>query len=381
MNILFNAIIRQRVSFSFVWAPVALYIWSIVLCLACYHDKILQTDCPSFFELDCPGIMDNYVFIAIVMLLWGLCYLSADVLNSTKDALGKGLETFFETKTGNEAKKIVGVHDDIDKINEHLFLKSSTAAVQYGILISIIAVLVIAFQIIAPFTLDLKSSWATQPKRFPFAFGAAIFWALFAYILIVGNAIWIAMASTIGVFDFIGRLSKAESVIVIPLTTISKRCFRTFAKLAALSSLILTLVGAIFLALTSKIYKGDPAFPLIIAASLMLPTAVFIIPILVVRRAIRRGRDQLLEKTTPIISDVFKALSSSSDLQTAIPKSEMALLEFLFLERIHERVDTVSTLFVNATGLMSLISLFVVQTAAWRTLLGQLLSIWGFAGH
>jgi hypothetical protein len=382
MNAILEFVIGHRSRFSFFWTPAVLFTWSVALCLACYYDGVLKTDCPSFFDLDCPGVLDNYVFPVVVVLLWALCYVAVGVLTSVRDALDRGVDTFFEIKTGNGAKNISALRGDIDKINDRVFLNSRIAKLQYGILMSIIAILVIAFQVVAPFKLDLRSSWALRPTDFPLAFGVAVFWALFYYLLIIGNAIWIAAASSIGVFGFINRLSKAEDVIVIPLSAVTRRCFRIFAKLAALSSLILTLVAAIVLALTSKIYRDNPAFPLIIAAGLALPTAVFIVPIVAVRRAIRRGRNQLLEKTAPLISDVFKALSSSSDLRTAVPKSERAILEFLFLERIHDRVETVSTLFVNTTGLMSVISLFVVQTAAWRALLGQLAAIWGrWAGH
>ncbi|MHB8271926.1 hypothetical protein [Bradyrhizobium sp.] len=326
--------------------------------------------------LECWGILDNFVFPAVIALLGLLVFAIVRMLKGVERALNTGLDVFFAIDVGKHGLAIESLRTEIRNFVDRISLRDEKARHRYVLLILAMAGLVVGFQIVTPFNFD-KPSWALRPREYPIVFGFAIVWAFFYWIVIVANAFWISATSTIGIFGLVRRLSKNSKFIVIPLTTYIQRCFGSFIGLAAWNSFALTLIGALVALLTLKLYKDSYTILALVFCGLMMPTLVLVVPLLAVRRAIRRGRDHYLDQALPPASNLFRSVIMAPEGRGEFSVSDKALLDFLVWERILGRAESVSILFVNPAGFISAVILGGIQLAIPARIILQIGAVYG----
>src|ERR1043166_486539 len=366
----------HRKKLSPIRPAVMLVLWVIALASAAsiYKEALWSTSkCLGFVDLECPGMLDNFVFGTMAAMLAFLSLALIKILHRIEESLNVGLDAFFDTSLGRHGLEIESLRADISIFVRAISLQSTGARYQYLSLIFVIAILVVGFQILVPFNINAaKPSWALRPKEFPILFVIATAWAFFYWIVIIGNGVWISLMSTVGVFGLIRRLSKNSKFIVIPLTPYIKKCFGAFIGLATWNSIALTLIGGIVALLTLKLYQNNHVILLLVALGLILPTLVLVVPVLAVRRAIQRARDNYLQQAFPPISDLFRAVVATTEKRGTLAASDKALLDFLVWERMFGRAERVSVLFINARGVFSAVWLASVQFGSLAKVVGQL---------
>jgi hypothetical protein len=350
-----------------------LFAWILALSAICAAELVFVTsgNCPSLMNLNCSGIFDNFVFPAMVFLLWVVTHMTVRLLKEVDSLIRGGLRSIVEVWSGADASS-VHLNSQVFRVCENVSLRNNRSRKSYWIFMTVIFMGVVAFQLVAPFYANFQS-WALMPLDYPVAFLAAICWALFYWPVVMGNSIWIAASSGLGFLRILHRLSKTKDVIILPISAHSERCVACFMRIAFLTSSIFTWVGVIIALLTIKLYKDNITLLTIVLIILLTPTIVFIVPATALKRLVKRGRENFVEKSLAQVSSIFKVLLVANE-QKLNTVSERVLLEAIIWERALRRAETISVVLISHQSVLRTLVLVFGQVSAFLGVLGRLRS-------
>jgi hypothetical protein len=355
---------------------ICLCVWLSILIMACRHDGILfitnqirRPTVADWFSLSSAGILDNGVIFFMVAALWVLCLTAIMIIEKTHSVVYSASLAFAEVRRDRSESHVMHFDSEAIEIIEGISLARRTERwIYYGIIYLTFSG-VLYFQVFAPLMSGASNeitsrSWALLPE-YRLTFGIAIVWALFYWIVIVANSLWISLSSMVRTLIFIRRLSGNEGLIIVPPRV--RELFSSIISLATWLSISFAVIAMIAAILTIKMYSSN--FRVLIGVTILLCAmlSIFAAPIVAVGSAVKRGRERYRRLSLPAISILFKEVKDSSLFkEPALPKSQQTLLEFLVWDRILHHAESISIFPLDARSLVKL-SL---------PLLGQMFAIW-----
>ena len=350
-NILFRLLIGFG-RFKLLRFVVILGAWYAVGYMICSRSGILVLpgDSAGFLE----DIVLHAIFFMYMAMVGSILFLLRKL-----DSLLDQLADFIDVPQDDLAHVV-------DGIREFVGLQSRRAVAWYTYLLTLMFVLVCIFQVIIPiFAPQEIRSWALMPDVYPGVFCFAVVWALFQWVVVVGNVLWYALSIALTVFPVLYRYAKKDSLEIVPLAPDGKGGLAPIGDLSY--ALTLTISCGMLLLVSWLVLFGIDlqmviGFPLYILAL----TALFFLPLQSVHLAMKRAKDLEIRRIAGLFRLDYSELPEVRDLQE-VQKDEHRhqslrdRIEYLAdLDRLFRRVETMSVWPFNVTMLRQFFSLILV---------------------
>jgi hypothetical protein len=250
---------------------------------------------------------------------------------------------FFRYST--HSTQLNSLHNQVEAIKNFVSLQDQRSRKYYFCLLSIWAILVFIFQVYIPiFTNSATKAWTISPDLYPLGYIFGIFWAIFVYVIVVGNASWYALASAIKVFFLIKQYVKSHELVISPVAPDKKGGLSVLGNF----SLGLTMMCSSFLLLVVAwllLYGVDFALFLGLLLYLCFLCVIFLGPLLSVHWAMKKAKSLELIRLANIYQKLYTYCPSIdsnefNDLQIKGHKDFIGNMEILcYIDQLYSRVE------------------------------------------
>jgi|GEM_PF-2195575 len=302
---------------------------------------------------------------AMDLLMISALFFAFRKLDTLLRRLPKILEPSHETGQEKDCELEQRIEQDIERVRNHISLRTWKSKFWYLIIMSFMAGLVYLMQFHVPlFTANENQPyWGLRPD-YPEVYAFASAWTAFHFIIVIGNVLWYLLSMGFTVFPMMYRYAKKGDVRVVPITPDGKGGMAPVGDFSFAMSIIVS-TGMIFC--VAWMSGVNMSISLIIGASLyvLLVTAIFFGPLLSVHNVMRDAREKDLEWWSELfIREYYILLDDKSVVEGSTEKiSDEAgerIAHLSNIDRLYRRVESMPVWPFNFTIVARFFSVILV---------------------
>lgn len=324
------------------------------------------------------GLLQDLVMGVLYVLLIALVSAVRVILARLDDTLAQ-LPSFVRPAAGQGA---AGIADDAARIREIVSLVSPEGRRWHAALMAFFLVLVYVFQVHIPvFAPQPTRAWPIWPEQYPLSFAFGTAWALFYWVLVIGNAAWYALSAAVLTFVYLRRYTREGRLLVVPVAPDRKGGLSVLGRFSFSLSL-LAATGLIFVVAWLLLFGLDLALVLGFSVYIVALAGLFFIPLVSVHKAMQDARDAELARIAGLFRQAYDQLPPATPVGVAVAlhsELEMTVHYLGHLDRLYQRAEAMPVWPFNLTTLSQFFTLvvvplllFVVQAASQNWVTEQL---------
>ncbi len=253
----------------------------------------------------------------------------------------------------------------INHIREFVSLRRRTAIYLYITILIFMCLLVLVFQIYIPiFKPQDVRAWAIMPDIYPTIFIFAVIFALFQWVIIVGNVFWYLLSIAITVFPVIYRYAREGKLQINPISPDGKGGLTPISDLSYALTICMS-CGLILVVSWLILYGVDQPMMLGFPMYIVFLTVVFFMPLQSVHIAMKKAKNFEIYRIGCLFSEEYKKLpeGNNNKKSKSVGKHHdvIDIVRYLAdLNQLYRRVEMMPVWPFNFTMLGRFLALIIV---------------------
>jgi hypothetical protein len=295
--------------------------------LACFWEQTLTLSGPD------PGLLEDVVIYALVMVALAIVHSTLGLLRQ--------VDTLLSELPDRDVATPGAVTSSRESVRDFIALRDPRSKRWYALSIGVCLVLVGLFQVVIPLAMPQPvRGWALQPLEYPISWTAAVVWATFIFVFILGNVLWYGLATAFTVFPLVREHLNGGTMNIIPVAPDGRGGLARVGTVAFKLNLMAG-SGMVVVVAWMVLFGIDASFVLGFVVYIALLIGVFFLPLMAIHRAMESAKEAELTRFAHLFEAAYLQLRAEADYDPTGPgRRREEIVQYLAsLERLYQRAE------------------------------------------